>query len=451
LAKRLFGTQGLRGIVNETVTSTVAHDVGLAFASYLGGRGVVAIAWDSRVSSEMLSHAVASGLMAGGCSVRLLGLAPTPLLSFTIPRLGCDAGVMITASHNPPQFNGIKLWGSDGAALPWEEERKVELFYFKRRAGPKITWDRCGRLQPTGDLKPRYMRELYGQIDRELLARRGFQIVADCGGGAASAVIPGLLEKAGCKVEVLHCEPDGLFQGRLPEPKEANLQKLISKVKDTGADLGVAWDGDADRVIFITGEGRFLMGDRSFALAAYHRLNSLPSKERKRIVTQVATSDVIRDVAARVGAEVVLTKVGEPNIVATMKRVGAQIGGEENGGVIYRGWSWTREGLLTTLTILDLMAKEEETLERLDRRFPSYYQVKDSIPCPDEYKGKLLERVAAIAPSDAEKETLDGIKLRYTDGWLLLRPSGTEPIFRIFTEAKTKQKAQQLPRNEAGP
>ena len=430
-------------MVNETLTSTVAHDVGLAFAAYLGGQGVVAVAWDSRVSSEMLSHAVASGLMAGGCDVQLLGLSPTPLLSFAIPRLGCKAGVMITASHNPPQFNGIKLWGHDGAALPWEEERKVEAFYFERKAG-KTPWDRCGRLRPTGDMRPRYVEELLSQVDRKLLARRRFRVIADCGGGAASAVIPDLLERAGCQVDPLHCDPDGLFRGRLPEPKEKNLQRLISRVKETGADLGVAWDGDADRVIFITERGRFLMGDRSFALAAYHRLRDLPSGEEKRIVTQVATSDVIRDVARAVGAEVVLTKVGEPNIVATMKRVGAQIGGEENGGVIYRGWSWTREGLLTTLTILDLMAREGESLEELDRRFPSYAQMKDSIPCPDEYKNRLLERVAAIAPDDAERDMLDGLKLRYPDGWLLMRPSGTEPVFRIFTEAKTKQRARQL-------
>jgi phosphomannomutase/phosphoglucomutase len=440
--ERLFGTQGFRGIVNETLTPTVVERLGRALAGFLRGEGTVAIAWDSRTSSETLSQAASAGIMAGGCEVHQLGLVPTPMLSFALPRLGDSAGVMVTASHNPPEFNGIKLWQGDGAPFTSEDERRVEKNYLAPEK-QQVPWSRCGRLRTVEDLRPRYIRELTQQVDADSIRRRRIRVVADCGGGAASAVAPDILERVGCEVERLHCAPDGRFRGRLPDPLEQNLSKLIQRVREKGADMGVAWDGDGDRAVFVTHKGRYLMGDRSFALAAYHRLQA--SKDpQKKIVTQVATSDVIRDTAEAVGANVILTRVGEPNIVATMKKTNAQIGGEENGGVIYRNWSWTREGMLTPLIILDFMAREDQSLEQLDQRLPSYAQLKDGVPCEEHDKARLLDRVAAMAPTDAERDTLDGVKLRYDDGWLLLRPSGTEPVFRVFAEAKTTTRAEGL-------
>jgi phosphomannomutase/phosphoglucomutase len=438
--KRLFGTQGFRGITNETLTPSIAYNIGLSYASFLSG----VVAWDSRTSSEMLSHAISSGLMAGGCNVRLLGLVPTPVLSFAIPRMDCTAGVMITASHNPPEYNGIKLWDKDGAALTPETEEQIEEIYFSNNI-TGANWERCGHLVKTENFPPYYIQQVLQQVDLERISRQKLKVVADCGGGAASVIVPNLLSQAGIQVELLNCTPDGFFKGRPPEPTEKNLAKLKQYVRKVKANLGIAWDGDADRAVFITNTGRYLMGDRTFALAAFHRLQGIKARDKK-IVTQVATSDVIRDVAEMVNAKVVLTKVGEPNIVSMMKRVNALIGGEENGGVIYNGWSWTREGMLTALTILDLIAEENQPLEELDKRFPTYIQVKDRIRCDDKDKQLLLEKVAARTPSDAECDTLDGVKLRYSDGWLLLRPSGTEPAFRIFAEAKTKLRAKNLAR-----
>lgn len=440
---RLFGTQGLRAIVNETLTPAMAYGVGLALANSLNGKGPVVTAWDTRTSNEMLNHAVSAGLMTGGCNVHHLGLVPTPLLSFAIPRLNCTAGVMVTASHNPPEFNGIKLWGKDGAAYTSIPERQIEQLYAQPEFNRRVSWKLYGKPLPTEDFRSLYTRELLQQVDCYKLRQQKLSVVADCGGGAASIMIPQLLERAGCRVETIFCVPDGLFQGRNPEPAEKNLVKLKDQVVKTGADMGMAWDGDADRVIFIDHKGRFIMGDRSFALAAYYRLRD-SSDKHKKIVTQVATSDVVRDAAEALDAEVVLTKVGEPNIVAKMKEVDAQIGGEENGGVIYSGWSWTREGLLTALTVLDLIAQEETSLNELDKRFPSYSQVKAGFPCTDIEKAPLLERVIEQVSSDIECDTLDGLKIRYSDGWVLLRPSGTEPKFRVFAEAKTPARAEEL-------
>ena len=440
---QLFGTQGLRAIINEVLTPRMAYGVGLALANSLNGKGSVAVAWDTRTSNEMLSHAVSAGLMTGGCNVHFLGLIPTPLLSFAIPKLHCTAGVMVTASHNPPEFNGIKLWGEDGAAYTSKPERRIEQIYIQPEANRQVSWQRYGKPLHTADIRSIYQKELLKQIDRKRLQERRLEVVADCGGGAASTMIPQLLEQVGCRVETIFCVPDGLFQGRHSEPAEENLASLKAQVVKTGADLGMAWDGDADRIIFIDHKGHYIMGDRSFALAAYYRLRDNPDK-RKRIVTQVATSDVVRDVAEVIDAEIVLTKVGEPNIVAKMKEVNAQIGGEENGGVIYDGWSWTREGLLTALTILDLLAFEETTLDELNRRFPSYSQVKAGFPCTDAEKITLLEKVKEQIQKDIKCDTLDGLKLRYPDGWVLLRPSGTEPRFRVFAEARTKNRAQEL-------
>ncbi len=390
----------------------------------------------------MLGLAFSAGLMSGGCNVHLLGLVPTPLLSYAIPRLEFDGGVMVTASHNPPEFNGIKLWGADGAAYTTEMERKIEAFYFASKKS-RAPWQKSGHHIPVDDYRHQYIENLVKQINRKLLGKRQFHVVADCGGGAASRVVPLLMKSIEAQTELLFCEPDGFFTNRLPEPTQANLTKLISLVKEKDVDMGMAWDGDADRIVLVSGTGRYLMGDRTFALAAYHKLRNLKEKP-KHIITQVATSDVIRDVAQTVGAELIQTAVGEPNIVKAMKQENAQIGGEENGGVIYRGWSWTREGMLTALLILDLMAIEDQSLEELDRQFPTYFQIKEKVVCANEFKQDLLDRVASLAPTDADCETIDGVKLRYTDGWVLLRPSGTEPIFRVFAEAKTDSYAKTL-------
>ncbi|MFX1490900.1 MAG: phosphoglucosamine mutase [Promethearchaeota archaeon] len=439
---RLFGTQGFRGLVNESLTATVAHNVGLAMAQHLGLENVVGIGWDTRISSEMLAFSVSAGLMSGGCNVQLLGLAPTPLLSFAIPRLELDAGVMVTASHNPPEFNGLKLWGSDGASYTSEMERSVENHYFSTEK-PKLSWQNYGSLIPPLDFRPHYIEKLVSQIDIRRIRNHEFTVVVDCGGGAASVVVPELFKTLGLNTELLFCEPDGLFKNRLPEPKEQHLSQLIQRVKETNADLGIAWDGDADRVVLISNTGRYIMGDRVFALATFRRLRELKEKP-KRIVSQVATSDVIIDVARMVEAELIITQVGEPNIVQKMKQVNAAIGGEENGGVIYKGWSWTREGMLTALLILDLIASENRSVEELDQQFPTYYQVKAGLSCENWVKEPLLKRVVDLVPTGAECETLDGVKFRYPDGWVLLRPSGTEPIFRVFAEAQTKSRAQTL-------
>jgi phosphomannomutase/phosphoglucomutase len=256
-------------------------------------------------------------------------------------------------------------------------------------------------------------------------------------------VMPILLNAIDTQSELLFCEPDGHFSNRLPEPKESNLTQLIDIMKNNDLDIGMAWDGDADRITLVTNQGRFLSGDRVFALAAFHTLRDLQEKP-KRIVTQVATSDIIHDIASTVDAEVIETRVGEPYVVSKMKEVNAAVGGEENGGVIYRGWSWTREGILTALILLELMATEDKSLDELDRQFPSYHQVKDSFTCSHQEKESLLTHVSKSAPTDAEINNIDGVKLRFSDGWVLLRPSGTEPLFRIFAEAKTETRAKTL-------
>jgi len=439
---RLFGTQGFRGIVNKELTASVAYDVGRAVADYLEGPKTIGLGWDSRQSSEMLGFAFSAGLMAGGCSVHILGLVPTPLLAYAIPQLKLDGGVMITASHNPPEYNGVKLWGPDGASFTMEMGRAVEDCYFAEDR-PLPEWQACGRLVPSEDFRLQYIEALLEQVDGQRLMKRQFHVAADCGGGAAAMVVPALLNAIEVRTKLLYCEPDGLFSNRLPEPKEANLQKLIQTVKKNELDVGMAWDGDADRIILITDQGRYLMGDRVFALAAYHSLRDLQEKP-KRIVTQVATSDVIHEVALLVDAEIIETRVGEPFIVQAMKLKNAVIGGEENGGVIYRGWSWTREGMLTALKILELMELEDKSLDELDSQFSTYHQVKESVHCDLQEKDTLLELIKEYAPSEVECSTIDGIKFRYPDGWVLLRPSGTEPIFRVFAEAKTETRAKTL-------
>ncbi len=438
----MFGTQGFRGKVNLDLNSVIAHDIGLTLAGYLGSQNKIGVGWDTRQSSEMLGFAFSAGLMTGGCNVYLFGLVPTPMLSYAIPQLGLNGGVMITASHNPPEYNGIKLWSADGASFTPDMELEIENQYLARE-NTTTTWQDCGRLEPADDFRLQYIENLLEQIDSRLISQQEFRISADCGGGAAATVAPVLLNAVGAENTLLFCEPDGLFRNRLPEPKESNLTKLITYVKENNLDLGMAWDGDADRIIFVTDQGRYLPGDRGFALAAYQTLRDLQEKP-KRIVTQIATSDVIYDIAHEVDAEVIETRVGEPYIVSEMKKNNAVIGGEENGGVVYRGWSWTREGMLTPLKVLELLASENKSLEEMDRQFPAYFQVKEGIPCSNQQKELLLSQIRNAVPTDTHVNVRDGVKLRYSDGWILLRPSGTEPLFRVFAEAKTKTRAQAL-------
>jgi len=432
---KLFGTFGVRGISNLELTPKLVFELGLALATHLRGRGVVAVGYDNRTSNEMFEQATVAGLLAGGCDALRIGLAPTPVLSFAIKHFRCDAGVMITASHNPPEYNGIKFWDSSGAGFERAKEARIEQIISKR-AWRRAAWHRIGSVRRADALQP-YTRALLAQIPK---LRRELKVVVDCANAAGSVATPSLLARLGCKVVSLNCQLDGTFPGRFAEPSQENLEELARTVVACGADLGIAHDGDADRTIIVSEAGEVLTGDRVFALVS---LNHLRGRKQPKIVTTVATSSVLDDVAAKLGGEVVRTRVGEPEIVGYFKKRGGDLGGEENGGVMFFDWLPCRDGIRTAAELVEMLAGSGMKISELDSTLPRYCQSKQKVKCPDELKPRVLKALERKFASYGLDRT-DGLRVVTEEGWLLLRPSGTEPIFRCFAEARNEKRAKEL-------
>ncbi|MFX0134946.1 MAG: phosphoglucosamine mutase [Candidatus Hodarchaeota archaeon] len=438
MVKKIFGTFGVRGIYNKELFPETANLLGHALGTYLGKAKKIGIGHDTRASCDELQAALIEGLVSTGCEIYKFGCVGTPLLSFFIPRKKLDGGVMITASHNPKEYNGLKFWNADGSGFRMEQDRELENIYYGRAFNAVIP--DYNKIHTVENLNSEYIQTVKKKLDWEAIKKANFKVVVDCGHGCACYVTPQLLQELGCNVIPLFNEPDGTFPGRSSEPIEENLGEIKKLVKETGADFGVAQDGDADRAVHIDNEGSYQMGDRSFALACYAYLKGSGGT----IISTVSTGTVVEDAAKLVNARVLYSIVGEPKIVEMMKKNNAEIGGEENGGVIYKGWSYARDGIFTTALILELMAKENKSFKALNEMLPQYEQIKIKIPCPNDKKEILLKKIEEQIPKDQEIITIDGIRINYPYGWLLLRPSGTEPIFRIMAEAKTKSKIREL-------
>lgn len=433
----LFGTFGIRKLANTEFTPELANKLGLALSTYLEGEGKVGVGYDPRTSSEMLQRALIGGITSGGTDVLDFGMVPTPVLSYGTKNTDCDAGVMITASHNPPEYNGMKFWDEQGAGFVREKEDRLEELVEK--GGTPASWDEIGHvreLEIISEYKKAVMDRVSG-FDEEL------RVVIDCANGAGSVVSPQLLREMGCKIITLNSQPDGHFPGRLPEPTEEHIQGLVQAVKTMDADLGIAHDGDADRTIIVDEKGEILSGDRVFALAGR---NYLRDTENPRIVTSVATSSLLEDVAREHGGDVAWTKVGEPELVRELRKNGGDLAGEENGGVIFPDWLYCRDGIMTAVQIIDYSVRTGKQLSELNSELPEYEQFKRKTECPNDLKEEVLDLLREEL-ADEDPNTTDGLRIDTEDGWYILRPSGTEPIFRCFSEAKTKERASELVEN----
>ncbi len=435
---RLFGTNGIRGVVGKDMTAELAVRVGKAIGTHFEG-GPVALARDTRLSGPMLSLAVASGLMAAGCEVIDLGVVPTPCAQFYVHTLGTlKGGVVITASHNPREFNGIKAVDVHGMEMDRKEEEAIEAIYSEGRYRT-ADWSRVGSVRTDGSAIDRYLGGIVSKVDVEAIRKRAFTVVADPGNGAGTVTTPYLLRDLGCKVISLNGQPDGAFPGRPPEPTQEHLGDLMRLVVQAHADLGVAHDGDADRAIFVDEKGSFLYGDKSFALLARAELRARGGL----VVTPVSTSSVIDDVAREAGGTVRRTRVGSPIVAHVMFSDGAAFGGEENGGVIFPEHQFCRDGGMSLAKMLDYLAREGKPLTALVAALPQYSLAKEGLEVPVERRQAVLDVIVRLA-KDRTVDTLDGVKIHEPDGWVLVRPSGTEPLFRVYAEAKSPERAKAL-------
>ena len=425
--KRLFGTFGVRRTANDVLTPVV--------------QGTVAIGGDTRTSTPMLKHAITAGLLSSGCDVVDLGILPTPAIQYAV-RNYYDGGIIVTASHNPPKFNGLKFVDEFGIGTPDDMEIAVEEMYFDSEP-KRVSWDKIGKVYHNETIIDEYIKETLKRVDVEAIRSRRLKVVVDCGSGAGSYTAPYLLKALGCEVTTLNCQADGFFPGRDPEPIEPNLQDLIATVKDLGADIGLAHDGDADRTICIDEKGNFVLGDKTFALVEKQML-----KENNGgiIVTTVATSQAIYDVAEEFGGEVIATAVGDLLVARKLKDTDGLFGGEENGGLIFPDFVYGRDAAMTVAKLLEILAKEDRPFSELVAELPVYYQEKLKIECPDDEKEEVMSKIAEEikTTTDFELDTTDGVKILKDDGWVIIRPSGTEPIFRCFAESDSMDKAVEM-------
>jgi len=425
----LFGTNGVRGLANVEMTPELV--LGLARAVGTVFPGIVSVARDTRQSGEMLKAAAISGLLSAGCEVLDLGIAPVPALQLHV-REHADAGVMLTASHNPPEYNGFKLIATDGTEAAPRQERQVEDA-LENKKYRTADWSNTGGLRRDDCIEP-YLNALKSLVDRETIATRKLTVVCDPGHGAACLTTPALLSKLGCRVITINAQVDGTFPGRNPEPTRDALGDLAGMVRECGADLGVAHDCDADRVAFIDENGDFLDEEVLLALMARHVL----SQRKGSLVTPVSSSQRIEDVAREFGVELFWTRVGSIHVARRMMELNAVFGGEGNGGLIFPEHQYCRDGGASVVKIVELLAGGEK-LSLLAGEVTEYHNVKHKMECREPDAVMTLIR-------DAEKDadTTDGVKLWRDGGWLLIRPSGTEPFIRIYAEHRTLEGAKAL-------
>jgi len=433
---RLFGTNGIRGIIGKDMNPELALRIGMAAGMHF--KGVVAIGRDPRTSSKMLADAVTSGLSATGVDVVDIGVLPTPSLQYYVRTSRLAGGVMITASHNPPEYNGIKCVDPQGMECSAEEEEAIETIYFEKEFEIRA-WNSLGKVREEGDAIARYIDGIVSKVDKVAIARRRLKVVLDCGNGAACFSSPYLLSRLGCELVTLNAQPDGSFPGRLPEPVPANVVDLMRTVKEAEADIGIAHDGDADRIIFVDEKGEYIYGDKSLALLA----GEILAGKGGLIVTPVSSSSCLEDVVKSHHGQVHYTRVGSPIVARAMFNMGAVFGGEENGGLIFPDHQFCRDGAMAAARMLELLARHEEPLSELIAALPQYQLFKTSVSHPDGLREAIMDEVRKRTIG-LKIIAVDGVKIIHDDGWVLIRPSGTETIFRIFAEAKSKERAEEL-------
>jgi phosphomannomutase len=431
----MVSISGVRGIVGESLTPEVAVRYASAFAEY-SGRGRIVLGRDGRVTGGAVANIISSTLLSMGCDVIALGVVPTPTVGLTVAMERAAGGISVTASHNPMEWNGMKFIGPSGMFLDAPENARLGEIL----AGPPpryVAWDGIGRHMKDGAAAGRHLEAVLSHplVSQGEIRKRSFTIVADCINAAGGVVVPEMLRRLGCTVIGMNTEMSGVF-ARTPEPVPENLTALCDAVKRHGADLGIAVDPDVDRLVFITERGEPFGEEYTVTAAVDYVLGALPGGSKK-VVVNLSTTRAVEDVAARYGATVERTPVGEINVAGRMKAVGAVIGGEGSGGVIFPGLHYMRDAIAGIGLVLSALARSGKTMSAFRASFPEYVIRKTSVRPGGKDTSALLDAVASRLSADARCNREDGVKFDFPDGWVHLRRSNTEPIVRIIAEART--------------
>jgi len=435
---KLFGSSGVRGLVNSDLTAVMAEQIGVASANFSKAREAL-VARDTRPSGLMLENALISGLESGGTSVKRLGILPTPVLAFLTKKKKADIGFMITASHNPSEYNGIKVFNSDGLAYNQKNQNAVEKI-IEHKSFARMDWKSVGHDSVANEDK------LYLEaIEKEIRLNKKWHVIVDPGCGATFSLAPTILQRLGCKVTAMNAQPDGWFPARSPEPNAESLTLLAEAVRMLGVDAGLAYDGDGDRAAFIDKKGCFVDFDQVLAAYAAHVISE---KGRGTIVTSVETSMCIERMVEPRGGKVVRTRVGDVHISEMMKKTHALFGGEPCGAWIHPQFHYCPDGILSSVLLLGALEGEDKDLAEIVAEVPKYPVIRRSFGCRNELKEKAVKQAGeafkSVFHSYKNVSTIDGFRLVLEEGWLLVRASGTEPLVRVTVEGESLNAAKQI-------
>ena len=432
----LFGTSGIRGVVGQDLSAGLCLKAAQAIGTTLAPHSRVCIATDTRESREIIKRIAIAGLRFSEIDVTDLGILPTPALAFLTREMGFDTGVMITASHNPPQFNGIKLFNGNCVGYSKEQEVEIEKVYSENmfRTGY------LGSLDQSQEAKERYIQFMQRKFPKESLAH-SLRIVVDPGNGAASGLASELFSRLGLDVIPINDEPDGRFPGRNPEPREDTLEGTIEFTRKQNADLAVCFDGDADRVVFCDREGFLGLSE---AITFISRLAVEESKKR-RVVATVETGRLI-DLALRdLGVKVVRGRVGDVNVAHLAQELDAAIGVEPVGVYIMPQVGYYPDSMFAALTLLSRI-KEASDIRKFFKNMPQLFWGQRKLPCPNSLKTAVIGKIEKNASFSgiSQLNTLDGLRFEFDDSWILIRASGTEPAIRVIAESNSRAETEAL-------
>jgi len=438
--RRLFGTSGIRGVVNQDLSPDFCRQVALAIGTTLPPASTVCIATDTRISRDMIKEAVTAGLLSCSINVVDLGILPTPALALLTRESGFAAGIMVTASHNPPEFNGIKLFNGNSLGYSQTQEAEIEKVYFEQ----KFRQGKRGTLEQAQDMKQRYLSFIKGKFSLPEFNHQ-LKVVVDPGNGAASKFASDIFVQMGLDVIPVNDEPDGLFPGRNPEPKADTLQGTVNFLRQHNADLAICFDGDADRVVFCDKDG-FLGFNEPIAFISRLAVNRTG---RKKIATTVETGTLLDLAVKDLGAEVVRGRVGDVPVAHLVQELNAALGVEQVGVYIFPELGYYPDSIFASLFLLSQLSDAGE-IRRFFQSIPRLYFEKARIPCPNELKEPVMvqvkEKAHLFAPDETPIKigTLDGLRLEFPDSWMLIRASGTEPIIRVVSESTSQAQTDEL-------
>ncbi|MFW6117670.1 MAG: phosphoglucosamine mutase [Thermoproteota archaeon] len=436
ISESIFRAYDIRGVYGKTLTEEIAQRIGRAFASYLEGEGkTVIMGKDVRESSKPIGEAFMTGMLQGGLNVEDIGVVTTPLLYFSSAHYKRDGGVMVTASHNPPNWNGFKILGEDGfvsQGMGMEELKELTV-------KGEFPESEKGRFKDKPEAKFDYQNYVADQVNIE----RELKVVADPGNGACSVLTPELFNKVGINVYPIYAEPDGKFSDHPPEPTDETLSYLSSLVINKEADFGVAFDGDGDRALFIDDKGKRLKGNSVLNILTKYYLQKQP---HTAVVYEVSCSMSIKETIEAYHGTPVLSRVGHAYMFDKMSKQNAVLGGETSGHYYFQDVYGFDDAFYASLKMAEILSQTEEKLSQMVDSLPDYPRIPSrNYPCPDEEKFRVVEEISEdFKNTGYETVTIDGVKIMDERGWFLIRPSNTQPVIRVTVEAKDQEKLQEL-------